>query len=153
MEKYDEYKLLYQRAEKLSERRQATSQIYLTINTAIFGAIAFVVKDSGIEGWNLFHVISPLFLVGILICIIWLNIVLNLEKILNWQYKQLRELETEIRGSSRIFSKENTAFFQVSSHKKRFSFTLLEAWLPIILGLVYLMYLIAMIIATNNGLM
>ena len=114
MEKYDEYKLLYQRTEKLSERRQATSQIYLTINTAIFGAIAFVVKDSGIEGWNLFYVISPLFLVGILICIIWLNIVLNLEKILNWQYKQLRELETEIRGSSRIFSKENTAFFLVT---------------------------------------
>ena len=93
MKKFDEYKLLYERTEKYSERRQATSQTYLTINTAIFGAIAFLVKDSGLKGWSLITAISPLFIVGMLIRVIWLSIILNLEKILNWQYKQLREME------------------------------------------------------------
>ncbi|MBI5839713.1 MAG: hypothetical protein HZB19_06395 [Chloroflexi bacterium] len=153
MEKFDEYKLLYERTQKLSERRQTTSQTYLTINTAIFGAIAFLVKDSGLTGSSLIAAISPLFAVGVLICIIWLSILFNLEKILNWQYKQLRELEGDMRGSARIFTRENKEFFETGKDKKKFSFTLLEGWLPGILGAVYLVYLLGMVIAVRQGAM
>ncbi len=152
MEKFDEYKLLYERTEKYSERRQTTSQTYLTINTAIFGAIAFLVKDSGLVGWSLIIAISPLFIVGGLICIIWLSIILNLEKLLSWQYKQLRELEKVIQGDLNIFTKENNEFFDPGKGKKKFSFSLLEAWLPGILIAVYLFYLTGMLIEASKGL-
>ncbi len=45
MDKFEEYKLLNERAQKLSERRQTTTQTYLTINTAIFGAVS--IPDQG----------------------------------------------------------------------------------------------------------
>ena len=151
MEKFDEYKLLYERTEKYSERRQAASQTYLTINTAIFGAIAFLVKDSGLKGGSLLSAVSPLFIVGILICVIWLSIILNLEKILNWQYKQLRDLEKEMVGDINIFTKENKEFFDPGKGKKKFSFSLLEAWLPGILIALYVVYLIGMLILSLQG--
>jgi len=152
MGKFDEYKMLAERAEKYSERRQTTSQTYLTINTAIFGAAAFLVKDSGLTGWYLVLAISPLFIVGGLICIIWLNIILGMEKLLNWQYKQLRELEKQIPDDINIFTKENNEFFNQGKGKKKFSFSLLEAWLPRILMIVYVVYFIGMLFGACNGL-
>src|SRR5687767_11257125 len=151
MDRFEEYKLLYQRTEKLSERRQATSQIYLTINTAIFGAIAFLVRDSGLAGRSLIQAIGPLFIVGTLICIIWLNIILNLERVLNWQYGQLRAMEAKMRGGVGLFTRENNELFESRKGRKRLSFTMLEAWLPRILGALYLGYFIAMALAAWQG--
>jgi hypothetical protein len=72
--KFEEYKLHLERVQKLSERRQTTSQIYLTLSTAIFGTISFLIKDSGLHNWALVGTAIPLFLVGILACNIWLQI-------------------------------------------------------------------------------
>lgn len=152
MEKFDEYKLACERTQKLSERRQATSQTYLTINTGIFGAIAFLVKDLGLGGLSLVVTISPLFIVGILICIIWLSIILNLERILNWHYRQLRELEGTMRGSTKILSKENREFFEPGKGKRKFSFSMLEAWLPVILIMVYIVYFMGTLFAVGQNL-
>jgi len=86
-----------------------------------------------------------------LICIIWLNIILNLEKILNWQYGQLREMEGKMRGSVQLFTRENRELFEARKGKRKFSFTMLEAWLPRILGMLYLGYFIAMTLAVWQG--
>ena len=148
MDKFEEYKLLNERAQKLSERRQTTSQIYLTISTAIFGAIAFLIKDSGLHRWALVLAAMPLFCVGILTCIIWLGIAQKLEKFLDWQYDRLREMEQEIPGSSMILTKENKYFYEpVEGGKKKFSFTLQEAWLPRLLIILFGIYGVAMVIS------
>jgi hypothetical protein len=151
MDKFEEYKLLYQRTEKLSERRQTTSQIYLTINTAIFGAVAFLVKDSGLSRWALGLVTLSLFLVGLLACIIWLIILVKAEKFLDWQYDRLRDMEKDIPTHFKIFSKENEAFFEPSRGKKKFSFSLQEAWLPIVLMILYSLYSVGIILGIIQG--
>jgi hypothetical protein len=66
MDTFEEYKVHIERTGKLSERRQTATQAYLAINTAIFGAVAFIIKDSGLSGWPLVFVALPLFVVGIL---------------------------------------------------------------------------------------
>ena len=151
MDKFEEYKLLNERAEKLSERRQTTTQIYLTINTAIFGAVAFLIKDSGLRGWALVLTAVPLFCVGVLACIIWLGIAKKLEKFLDWQYDRLREMEQEIPGSSMILTRENKEFYEPTPGKKKFSFTLQEAWLPRLLMLLFGLYAAAMILSAWAG--
>jgi len=151
MDKFNEYQFLYGRAEKLSERRQTTSQIYLTINTALFGAVAFMIKDSGMQGWKLAWGILPLFAFGILICIVWLNIILKLEKLLAWQYGKLREMEQQFPPDKQIFTEENRAFFAAGKGRKKFSFSLLEAWLPGILMSVYGVYGIGILIGVLLG--
>ena len=151
MDKFEEYKLLNERAQNLSERRQTTTQTYLTINTAIFGAIAFLVKDSGLHSWALVLVVLPLFIVGILACSIWLGIAAKLERFLDWQYDRLREMEEQIPGSSMILSRENKEFYEPTPGHKKFSFTLQEAWLPRLLIVLFGLYAGAMVMSAAFG--
>jgi hypothetical protein len=147
MDKFEEYKLLNERAQKLSERRQTTTQTYLTINTAIFGAVAFLIKDSGLRGGALVLIVLPLFLVGIIACFIWLGIAKKLEKFLDWQYDRLREMEQAIPGNSMILTRENKEFYEPTPGKKKFSFTLQEAWLPRLLMILFSLYAALMIVS------
>jgi len=151
MDKFEEYKLLNERTQKLSERRQTTTQTYLTINTAIFGAVAFLVTDSGLHGWALTMIVLPLFGVGVLACFIWLGIANKLEKFLDWQYDRLREMEQEIPGNSMILTRENKEFYEPAQGQKKFSFTLQEAWLPRLLMILFGLYAGGMILSAIFG--
>jgi hypothetical protein len=147
MEKFDELKFLHDRTQRLSERRQTTSQTYLTINTAIFGALAFLVKDSGLQGWSLILVSLPLFGVGLLACITWYRILLKLEVIIGWNYEQLREVERKVPKSHLTINKEWDEFFKPEGNKG-FSFSGLESQLPKLLIALYAVYGLSLAIAT-----
>jgi hypothetical protein len=152
MDTFEEYKVHIERTGKLSERRQTATQAYLAINTAIFGAVAFIIKDSGLSSWPLVFVALPLFVVGILACIIWLGIMKKMEIFLDWQYDRLREMETSLRGSFRLLTKENDFFYEPQKNgKKRFSFTLQEAWLPRLLIVLFSLYAATLLTAVFLG--
>jgi hypothetical protein len=142
-DKFEEYKFHAERAQKLSERRQATTQTYLTINTAIFGAVAFIIRDSGLTGWGMVGLIVPLFVFGIVACLIWKSLLLKISDFLDWQYEQLREMEKSFPEESRLFTKEFDKFYITG--KEKFSFSGLEARLPTILMSIYILYGLAMI--------
>jgi len=123
VDKFEEYKALNERTQKLSERRQTTTQTHLTIITAIFGTIAFLIKDSGLHNWMLVLASVPLLCIGIIACTIWLGITKKLEVFLDWQYDRLRDMEAGLPGSSMILTKENTHFCEpVEGGKKEVQF-------------------------------
>lgn len=152
MDKFDEYKFFTERVQHRSERRQQASQIYLTVNTAIFGIIALLIKDSGLHGWNLVIAILPLFSVGILVCLIWSKIIFEFKRIIGWQYEKLREMEKNIKGSSKMHTKEWEEIYTTTKSKGAFSFSDLEARMPSIFVSLYIVYAIGLIIATFRGL-
>jgi len=78
MDKFDEYKFFAENTQHLSERRQAATQTYLTVNTIITAALGFLVKDMSFRGWGLVLVSLPFFLVGVLACTIWCKIITNI---------------------------------------------------------------------------
>ncbi len=145
MDKFDELKFLHERTEKLSERRQTTTQTYLTINTAIFGALAFLIKDSGLKSWTLLWANIPLFGVGILVCAIWLRILQKLDSIIGWNYEQLRAIEKAIPESHQLINKEWLQFFS-ERNGRHFSFSDLESQLPRLLILLYAAYAVGIIV-------
>ncbi len=148
MNKFNEYKLFSERVQRLSERRQTASQTYLTVNTAIFGVLAFLVKDAGFHGWGLVAFSLPLFLVGVLACLIWLKIIADFKEIVGWHYEQLRKMEQALPESDKIYSNEWEQFFKPREGKERFGFSRLESWLPrLFLGL-YVVYTVVLVAAT-----
>jgi hypothetical protein len=151
MDIFEEYKLLNERAQKLSERRQIEGQTYLTIVTAIFGASAFLIKDSGLHGWALVLAAIPMFCIGILACSLWLGIMTKMEISLDWQYDRLREMEQAMPGSFMIFTKENQRFYEPKKDQKKFSFTLQEAWLPRLLIILFILYGAGMVVSAIFG--
>jgi hypothetical protein len=146
MDKFDELKFIHERTQRLSERRQTMSQTYLTINTVIFGALAFLMKGSGLQGWHLILLNLPFFGVGLMACLIWYRIIRNLESIIGWHYEQLREIEGKIPGSHQVINKEWKRFFNEAGNK-RFSFSALESQLPRLLIGLYTVYGVKLAVA------
>ena len=151
VDKFEEFKLFSDHVQRLSERRQAASQTYLTVNTAVFGVLAFLVKDAGFRGWGLVGVSAPLFAVGVLACVIWHKIIVQFKTIIGWHYEQLRAMENDIAGSMQVYTKEWERFFQPRDGREHFGFSRLEVWLPRLLIALYLIYAAGMVVATILG--
>jgi len=144
MDKFDEYKFFSEDTTRLSERRQLTTQTYLTVNTAIFAIMAFLIKDIGFKEWELIGVSFPLVLVGILACVIWYRIIIQYSTLISWRFEQLRQMEEcpEISACNQFYSKEWHEFYSPRAKKSRFGFSILEKQLPMLfLGL----YIVTMI--------
>jgi hypothetical protein len=149
--KFEEYKLFSELVQRLSERRQTASQTSLAVNTAAFGVLAFLAKDAGFHGWGLVGVSVPLFLVGIMACVIWHKIVTHFREIIGWHYEQLRDMEAVLPESTRIYCKEWGRFYRAQADKTGFSFSQLEIWLPRLFIALYAIYAVGMVVATALG--
>ena len=149
MEKFDEYKFFAESTQYLSERRQTATQTYLTVNTAIFAVLAFVIKDGGFEDWGLVMVSLPLFVVGILACFIWYRIITQYKALIGWRYDQLMAMEKAMSESHQMFLKEWKEFFEPRKGKEWFGFSKLEVWLPRLFFALYVIYGAGLVIATK----
>ena len=147
MDKFEEYKFFAEDAQKLSERRQNTSQTYVTVNAAIFAVLALLIKDVGFRGWTLVLTALPLFLTGVLTSIVWQKIIIQHKMLIGWRYDQLKEMEKVIAGSYQMYTKEWEDFFKPRQGKERFGFSLLEIWLPRLFLALYFIYGIGLVIA------
>ena len=151
MDNFREYELFSQRAQHMSERRQNASRTYLTVNTAILGILALLLRDAGLEGWELVVASIPLFLVGILACLIWLKIIVQFKELIGWRYQELRAMESDMPDSYQVYTNEWDKFFKPRDGKDRFSFSRLEAWLPRLFIGLYVVYGIGLAVATIRG--
>jgi hypothetical protein len=149
MSKFEEYKLCDERVQRLSERRQAASQTYLSINTVIFSVFAFLTKDAGINGKNMAFISVPLCCVGILACIIWLKIISDFKKIIGWHYEQLRELEKDLPDQRPIYNMEWERFFKPGKRQDFLSFSRLEGYLPRMIIALYIIYFTIVLLAST----
>jgi len=150
-QQFEEYKLGVESTQHLSERRQAATQTYLTINSAIFTVLAFLIKDAGFRSRELLLVCVPLFLVGISVCIIWHRIIVQFESFIGWRYEQLRGMEQAMPGSWQLLTKEWTDYFAPRAGKPRFGFSRLELWLPRLFLALYGVYGVAGLILWAIG--
>jgi len=140
MEKFDEYKFFVEQTQRLSERRQASTQTYLAVNTAILAILALLVKDTVLNGWQLAAATAPLFLVGILACGIWYRIINQYRELIGWRYKQLIAMEKGLRACHQMFMREEKKYFKSENGKKRFGFSRLEVGLPRLFTALYIAF-------------
>jgi hypothetical protein len=159
IEVFEQFKLFSEHVQRLSERRQSAGQIYLTLNTALFGVVAFLVKDAGFRGWGLIGVSVPLFVVGIMACVIWSRTIVRFKDVIGWYYEQLRAMEATMDGSVQIYTREWKRFYEplgdrlggLPGSKERYGFSRLEAWLPRLLIALYAIYALGLVLATIFG--
>jgi len=148
---FDEYKFFADSTQHLSERRQAATQTYLTVNTAVFAVLAFLISDAGFKGFDLFLVSFPLFLVSVMACLIWSKIITQYKALIGWRYDRLMEMEKSIPDCQQMYNKEWEDFFKPRLGKEKFGFSRLEAWLPRMFFGLYIAYVIGMAIACAIG--
>jgi hypothetical protein len=108
---------------------------------------SFLVKDAVFRGWLLLYASLPLLIVGIIMCLLWYKIIIQYKRIIGWHYEQLRKMEQDIPGSSKIYTNEWETFFQPRQGKERFGFARLEIWIPQLLFGVYCIYSVILVVS------
>ena len=147
MNRSEEYKFFSDGTQKLADRRQATTQVYLSVNTAIFALIAFLLRDVGVEGRLQALLTLPLFAVGVFACFVWYKLIYRYRHLIGWRYDQLMAMEKTLPDSYQMYSKEQQHFFGSQDNKEKFGFSRLEVWLPQVILALYIVYGGAFVVA------
>lgn len=149
--KFEEYKLFVEDTARFSERRQSVNNSYVTINSIILTALAFLVKDAGFDRpWQAFAVI-PVSLAGAVICWRWVMIINNYKKLVGFRIDQLRIMESDpgMAGCHRMYHKEDVLYPGDAGEKttthKALSFSEKEKFLPYIFAALYVTLAISLL--------
>ncbi|NJO67728.1 MAG: hypothetical protein HC826_02030 [Rhodospirillales bacterium] len=140
IDKFAEYTFFAENTQTLADRRQAATQIYIGVNTAIFGLIGFLTEAANMSGDSLPLLTGPLFAVGTFVCIVWDRTICRYRHLINWRFEQLMAMEKELPGSYRMFCREWEAYFSPEAANKKIAFSSLERWLPIVVIGLYIAY-------------
>ncbi|MFO1129555.1 MAG: hypothetical protein U1E66_14110 [Rhodospirillales bacterium] len=134
-DKYDEYKFFVGNTQHLDDRRQGATQMFLSVNTAIFALVGFLIQDAGVQGQSLTVLVAPLFVLGVLACVLWVSMINRFKRLIGWRFEQLMAMERAIPECHQMYVKEWEAMFRGDAARKILGLSLLD-WLPrAILGL------------------
>ena len=143
---FREYEFIAGSTQFLTERRQSTSQTFLTINTAVFVVFGLLVKEAGLRDQLLALASLPLIIAGWAACFVWHTTLVHFRSLIRWRFQVLRDLERSpaMRGSQRLYNREwNEYLGQQGSAAFRFS--TLEGRMPFLFAILYTCYFAAMV--------
>lgn len=146
MTQKSEYELYLEQVNKLAERRQAVSTIYLTVNTAIVGAMALIFRDIQMQEWGRQLSSLALMTAGIAACDLWRRLIRQYSDLLGWWYERLRELEKGELASAALITKEFEEFYGPKVGKKRFGMTRYEIGLTWLFTVAYIVFGLVMLV-------
>lgn len=115
------YKLYVQSADNISARRQSANSFFLSINTAIVGAVGYLSDENGSFGW-------AVSLAGILICVVWYRSVRAYKDLNSGKFKVIHEIETKLPIS--VYDAEWETVGRGKDPKLYLPFTRIEIWIP-----------------------
>lgn len=142
----DEYELMLNRVNQLAERRQTTTTTYLSVNTALTGAIAFLFKDGNLSSTAQCISVLTLLLAGIVACGLWRRLITHYSTLTGWWYEQLRELEEMLPNSRKVITKEYQGLFITKHAKGPIGISRYETLLTWLFTIIYLVFGLAILV-------
>lgn len=131
VERLEIYKMLVEMADRVSQRRQAANNFYLSVNTAIAGTTAYL---------STFHpsavAIFVVALAGLLVSVLWVRNIESYKELNEGKFHVITELEKALSGKA--FTDE-WAFLHNGGRKKRYRpFHAVEVLVPWVFVAVHL---------------
>jgi hypothetical protein len=140
MKPENEFPILVDYINKLTDRRQNVTSIHLSVNTVIIGAISFWVKDSvSLQLWQKFGVLT-LILAGIITCELWRRLLAQYKTLLDWWYGKLRNVEKSMAQSSKLFTEEYQELYNSPHKKDRIGLSSFESNLALFVEFSYMLF-------------
>jgi hypothetical protein len=134
----DEYQCCIEQIRRLTEHRQHVTTTYLSVNTAITGAIAFLLINSEIAASAQSFAILLLLISGVVVSDLWRRLIYQYSTLLGWWYGQLRMLES--LSSRDLFSKEYRDLYSPQSSSPTFGLTHYQVYLTWVFTVLYLLF-------------
>lgn len=133
-ERLEIYKLLAEMADRVSQRRQASNNFYLSVNTAIVAATAYLGSSLGPRGPTV--VVS---IAGIAICVAWAWSIQTYRTLSQAKYQVLHEVEGRL--ALQPFTDEWRVLTE--GERRHLSFHRVEVVAPWVFGAVHAVQLLA----------
>jgi len=132
---FEQYQLFVEETARISDRRHSTSNLFLSVNSVLVGAVALLIQQSGGKGGPLLLFLAFLLVAaGTVLCILWMQFLLKYAKRLRKRFTYLGKLERAYPSLLlRVFSNE-----ELSSE----SFSHLEARMPVVFLATYIIAVI-----------
>lgn len=130
---FEQYRIICESADHITEKRQNMNNFYLTINS-------FILTVAGYFSTNNFHNLIPFFASGIggIICVIWSTNIDSFKKLNSAKFKVIHELENHL--PAQIFKKEEEYLYKY--HK----LTSIEKKIPYVFLIFYIILLVMSLI-------
>jgi len=152
---FEEYKLFIEDTSKMTDRRQLLTSTYVTVNSIILASIGFILKDYKQEIQVIvFVLVCSLVLAGILMSLLWNNLILKYKKLIQLRMKHLRAMENSsgMKGSIRMYHLEDELYPPEDKEdhpKKSQGFSVQETKLPMYFIAIYIIFIICFIISQS----
>ena len=143
----NEYRLALDQANKLADRRQAITTTYLSVNAALTGAIAFLFKDGHLPDVSSQIAVLALLFSGVLACGLWRRLIKHYSALTGWRYEQIRSLENQLPGGSKLVTKEYQELYFKQQGKKDTRISPYETNLTWLFTTIYLVFSLAILVA------
>lgn len=134
---FEQYKMLVDSAEKVSDKRMNANNYFLTINTAII-SLTGLLLTSKIFLLNL-NLVKLVGLMGLAICIIWFLIVLSYKQLNSGKFKIIHKLEKKL--PIQLFADEWRELGEGKNLRKYIPLSHIEISVPIVFFFLYLILL------------
>nr|MBR4279672.1 hypothetical protein [Clostridia bacterium] len=145
----EQYRLFLETSERLVERRQAVNNFYLSANTAIFSVVAIMISLMEKDRTEMLSLILLAFIllavVGIVLCISWVNILESYGTLNGCKMKVISIIERRLPIS--LFDSEWKVMGDKLNSKRYVSFTDSEKRLPKLFIALYILLIIVCILA------
>lgn len=145
---WDEYKMFVEDTQRLSDRRQAANNIYLSVNSLLLGAVALLVQLGGLSQPVFLPIVILIAIAGFFICGDWLRLLLSYRQLLNVRFGVLKEREKRFDGSFTMYHIEDR---EMGYSDPQQGFWRIEINLPTVFRFVYAVGVLILTIATVYG--
>lgn len=133
----EEYKLYIEMMDRTSSRRLETNKFYISLLTALLGALAFILENKiSVDTQSI--VLFAISILGILLCLVWSVNIRSYRQINSLKFEVIHELEVLLP-----FACYKREWDILRGGKKTYRrLTNVELYIPLILGLPYLVLMI-----------
>jgi hypothetical protein len=143
----NEYRLALDQTNKLADRLRAITTTYLSVNAALTGAIAFLFKDGHLPDVASQVAVLALLFSGVVACGLWRRLIKHYSALTGWWYEQIRSLENQLPGGSKLVTKEYQELYFKQKGKRDTRITPYETNLTWLFTTIYLVFGLAILVA------
>jgi hypothetical protein len=142
----EQYKLYVDHLEKLADRRRSTHSFFLTLNTGLCAALAFLFsRDTSCEIKPLCFVIP---FAGIMVCFLWLRLVESYRQLSSGKFAVIHQMEKYLPLAP--YTAEWALLGMGKDAAKYRPLTHVEVWVPIAFTIMYVVLLGYLVLGTNK---
>lgn len=131
---FEQYKMLVESAERVSDKRMSANNYFLTINTGLI-SLAGLLITSNIVSLNTSFIVFIWYL-GLAICTTWFFIVLSYKQLNSGKFKLIHKIEKEL--PIKLFADEWKELGEGRSLRKYIPLSHIEIIVPVVFFVFYL---------------